>query len=62
MTTEEELRATVVDLEATTEDLTIDSKVTTEARSTEEELTVTAVDSEVTTEELRATSRLRSDN
>ena len=42
----------MVDLEATTEDLTIDSEVTTEARATEE-LTVTAVDSQVTTEELR---------
>ena len=53
----EELMVTGVDSEVTTEELMIDSKVTTAVRATEEHM-VTAVDSEVTTEEeeLRATS------
>ena len=55
MTTKEELTVPVVDSDVTTEELTIDLEVTTEARETDE-LTVPAVDSEVTTdEELRAT-------
>ena len=52
MTTEEELRVTVFDLEGTSdEELTIDLEVTTEAKVTEE-LTVPVVDSEGTMEEL----------